>query len=78
MIVKALLKDDNIEIFKDNNAIRLEIVGVITEELMMEEEIDHKVRGILSSYKKKLMEGSREWEILYQKTYEEEMNKKKR
>jgi len=79
LIINALLEDENIEIFKAKNDIRLEIVRVITEEVMLEEEIDNKVRGILSSYKRKqLLEGSREWEILYQKTYEEEMNKKKR
>ncbi len=79
LIINALLEDENIEIFKAKNDIRLEIVRVITEEVMLEEEIDNKVRGMLSSYKRKqLLEGSREWEILYQKTYEEEMNKKKR
>jgi hypothetical protein len=78
LIINGFLEDENIEIFKAKNDIRLEIVRVITEELMLEEEIDNKVRGMLSSYKRKFLEGSREWEILYQKTYEEEMNKKKR
>ena len=79
LIINGFLEDENIEIFKAKNDIRLEIVRVITEEVMLEEEIDQRVRGILSSYKRKqLLEGSREWEILYQKTYEEEMNKKKR
>ena len=78
LIIDNLLEDANIEVFKAKNDIRLEIVRVITEELLLEEEIDNKVRGMLSSYKRNLLEGSREWEILYQKTYEEEMNKKKR
>ena len=78
LIIDNLLEDENIEVFKAKNDIRLEIVRVITEELLLEEEIDNKVRGMLSSYKRNLLEGSREWEILYQKTYEEEMNKKKR
>ena len=78
LIINALLEDENVEIFKAKNDIRLEIVRVITEEVMLEEEIDRKVRDMLSRYKRKLIEGSREWEILYQKTYEEEMNKKKR
>ena len=78
LIINAFLEDENIEIFKADNDIRLEIVRVITEELMLEEEVDNKVRDMLSRYKQKLLEGSREWEIIYQKTYEEEMNKKKR
>jgi len=78
LITNGFLEDENIEIFKADNDIRLEIVRVITEELMLEEEVDNKVRDMLSRYKQKLLEGSREWEIIYQKTYEEEMNKKKR
>jgi len=78
LIINTLLEDENIEIFKAKNDIRLEIVRVITEELMVEEEIDQKVRDMLSRYKRKLIEGTRECEILYQKSYEEEMNKKKR
>ena len=77
-IIKAFMQDENIEIFRDENDIRLEIVRIITEELKMEEELDQQVRGRLESYKRKLIEGSTEWEILYQKIYEEEANKKKR
>lgn len=77
-VVQALLKDEHTEIFKDTNDIRLEVVNLITGELQIEEEIDTEVKNRLSSYKKKIVEGSQEWEILYQKTYEEEMKKKRR
>lgn len=78
LIINAFFEDENIEIIKAKNDVRLEIVRVITEELMLEDEIDQQVRERLSTYKRKIIEGSQEWEILYQKTYEEEMNKKRR
>jgi hypothetical protein len=40
--------------------------------------IDESVRRKLQSYSKKIHEGSSEWEILYQKFFEEEAAKKGR
>jgi hypothetical protein len=51
--------------------IRTEIVRVLTEEAKLEESIDGEVRKILGSYARPAPEGSREWEVLYQKTREE-------
>ncbi len=72
------MDDEDLEIFKAPNDVRLEIVRIITDELMLEENIDQEVKRKLTTYKRKLIEGSQEWDILYQKTYEEEMAKKKR
>ncbi|MGA1875940.1 MAG: DUF507 family protein [bacterium] len=78
VIIKAFTEEEGIRILKPKNDIRLEIVRIINEELKFEEEIDQEVKRKLSTFKRKLIEGSQEWEILYQKAYEEEMNKKKR
>jgi len=78
IVMKAFMRDEDIEIFRDENDIRLEIVRIITEELKIEETLDQEVRKRLESYKRKMAEGSAEWEILYQKIYEEEANKSKR
>jgi hypothetical protein len=43
----------------------------LTEESKLEESIDGEVRKILGSYSRVMPEGSREWEVLYQKTREE-------
>jgi len=51
--------------------VRPEIIRALTEESKLEESIDGEVRKILGSYSRPLPEGSREWEILYQKTREE-------
>jgi hypothetical protein len=51
--------------------VRPEIIRALTEESKLEESIDGEVRKILASYSRPAPEGSREWEVLYQKTREE-------
>jgi hypothetical protein len=51
--------------------LRPEIIRVLTEESKLEESIDSEVRKTLSSYSRPMPEGSREWEVLYDKTREE-------
>ena len=51
--------------------VRTEIVRGLTEEAKLEESVDTEVRRTLSSYSRPVPEGSREWEIMYQKTREE-------
>jgi uncharacterized protein len=57
------------------NTVRLEIVRAINEALKLEETLDTTVRRTLLSYTRKIVEGSREWDVMYQKLYEEEFNK---
>ena len=56
---------------KNPEEMRPEIMRVLTEESKLEESIDGEVRKILGSYARPAPEGSREWEVLYQKTREE-------
>jgi hypothetical protein len=51
--------------------VRPEIIRALTEESKLEESIDTEVRKTLASYSRSMPEGSREWEVLYQKTREE-------
>ena len=76
-ILKAILSDDRIEYFADDNDLRLEIVKVLTEELNREDEIDIAVRKTINSYGRDIREGTNEWDLLYQRHYQEE-NKKRR
>jgi hypothetical protein len=48
----------------------------IERELKIAEAIEEKVTKKLESYSKKIYEGSSEWEVLYQKFFEEEASKK--
>lgn len=47
---------------------RPEIIRVLTDESKLEESIDTEVRKTLASYSRPMPEGSREWEVLYDKT----------
>jgi hypothetical protein len=55
-----------------------EIKRVLASELAQEEELDRTVRVKLSSYSRPIAEGSQEWEVLYRKTIEEELRKRKK
>jgi hypothetical protein len=72
---------------KQSNAIRLkgeeaqvlrEIKRVLGAEFQEEEAIDRDVRTRLKSYSRPIAEGSPEWDVLYRKTYEEELRKRKK
>ena len=54
-----------------------EVKGVIAEHMKVEEELEQKVRRRLESYSRPVPEGSEEWDVLYRKTYEEELRKRK-
>ena len=51
--------------------LRVEVMRSLTEEAKLEESVDTEVRRTLSTYSRPVPEGSREWEIMYQKTREE-------
>ena len=55
---------------------RPEVVRILTEESKLDDSIDVEVRKILGSYARPAPEGSREWEILYQKTRDEVLRRR--
>ena len=74
-IVGLLYKNDQVEFLDDPNEIRLIIVKAIEEEMRLYESLDRKAIDKIQSQKKSIEEGSREWEILYRKYYNEELTK---
>jgi hypothetical protein len=70
LIVKELEASPAVHV-KNADELRPEILRALTEESKLEESIDGEVRKILGSYSRNMPEGSREWEVLYQKTREE-------
>ena len=54
-----------------------EVKLIITEHMKVEAEVDRHVRHRLESYSRKIPEGSQEWDVLYHKTFEEELRKRK-
>ncbi len=53
-----------------------EVKRVLAEHMKAEEELVQKVRSRLQSYARPIPEGSQEWDVLYQKTYQEELRKR--
>jgi hypothetical protein len=74
-IMNALYHNDQVEFLDDPNEIRLSIVRSIEEELRLYEALDKKAIEKIQSQKKPIEEGSREWEILFRKYYNEELSK---
>jgi hypothetical protein len=76
LIVKALQKADTVKFLKAENDVRLQVVKTMSDELKIEEAIDAEVRRKLASYSRKIVEGNREWDVMYQKLLEEETKKR--
>ncbi|MGA2586490.1 MAG: DUF507 family protein [Candidatus Aminicenantales bacterium] len=74
-IIEALTKNDNVEFLDDANEIRLNILRSIEEEMMLYESLDKRAIQKIQTQKKSIEEGSREWEILYRKYYNDELAK---
>jgi hypothetical protein len=76
MLVKELGHLPGVTLYEPDNDIRLEIVRSFNEALHLEETIDTLVRRKLNSYSRPIPEGSREWDVMYQKFYDEEFDKR--
>ena len=74
-ILGLLSNTDQVEFLDDPNEIRLVIVKAIEEEMRLYENLDRKAIEKIQSQKKSIEEGSREWEILYRKYYNDELAK---
>jgi hypothetical protein len=74
-ILEILSKNDRVEFLDDPNEIRLNIVHSVEEEMRLYDALDKKAVEKIQSQKKAIEEGSREWEILYRKYYNEELAK---
>ena len=76
LIVKDMEDSEEVNFLGDATDVRINIVRAITNELAIDDEIDEEVRRVLSSYSSRLFEGTREWDILYNKHYEQEANRR--
>ena len=75
LLLELLFNDDEVEFLDESNEIRLSIVRSIEEEMKLYDLIDKKAIEKIESQKKPIKEGSREWEILYRKYYNDEIAK---
>ena len=76
LIVNDFENREELDYKMDLNDVRLEITRVMTEELQMDDRADAEASKIIASYKeKKVREGTPEWDIMYQKHYEDCLKK---
>jgi hypothetical protein len=78
VVLKGLLEKGIIQTLVEEGEIRREMRRVIVRELKIAEDIDSLVTDKIQSYSRRIPEGSPEWEILYQKFFNEEASKKGR
>lgn len=76
LLVKGIENVPGVTLYEPDNDVRLEIVRALNDALKLEDEIDAFVRQKLNSYSRPLPEGSREWDVLYDKFYDEEVDKR--
>ena len=75
VIVSDLEKRDDFDYKTELNEVRLEITHVMNEYLKIEDRADENARKVCASYSRKLREGTDEWDVLYNKHYEEYLSK---
>lgn len=60
----------------DANRILQKTKEILRDFCKIEDEIDDLVRKKLKSYSRDIQEGSPEWDVMYKKHFEEELNKR--
>jgi len=74
-IFDELYEEDLINYHVSENRIRNVIYQALEDYLHRQEDIDNRVQEKIKNYKRKLVYGSDEYEIVYNKLYEEELRK---
>lgn len=76
LVTDRIWKDDLVDFTDDDKALS-EVKRVITDYLRVEDNADSAAREKIRSLSRNVPEGSREWDILYKKYFDEELSKKK-
>jgi len=74
-VSESLATMDEVEFVEDKNTIRLEVRKILEELMAQEKRIDAEARRKIESQRRTILEGSKEWDILYRKYYNEEVKK---
>ncbi|HKY63168.1 MAG TPA: DUF507 family protein [bacterium] len=76
LVWDALYNDNLADYSNDEDALKC-IKRAMTDYLQTDDQIDDAARKTIASLKRGVQEGSREWDILYRKYYEEEANRRR-
>jgi len=78
LVLDMLMQDRHVDAIQPEERVLREIKRTITDELKFDDEADTVVRTMIQSLSRKVPEGSREWEVLYQKYREEELRRRRK
>ena len=78
LVLDMLMQNRHVDAIQPEERILREIKRTITDELKFEDEADEAARRTIQSLSRKVPEGSREWDVLYRKYFEEEMNRRRK
>ena len=78
LILDMLVRNRNVDTLTPEEKLIREIQHTIFDELKFEDEADEAARRTIRSLSRKVPEGSREWDVLYRKYFEEEINRRKK
>ena len=76
VVFKALAQHGAVKLTADDTKVRRELRQVILRRMKKEDEIEETVRKKIQSYSRNVVEGSSEWDVLYHKHYQEELNRR--
>lgn len=75
-IIRALVREGLVSVSDEAGTVQ-DVKKTMIKFIKAEATIDQTVRSKIASIKRGIPEGSREWDILYEQYYSEEMNKLK-
>ncbi len=76
LVVKDMEECEDVDFLVEPQDLRMNVLRAISNELIIDDEIEEEVRRVLSTYSSRLVEGSRDWEILFNKHYEQEAKRR--
>ena len=78
LVLDMLMQNRNVDALQPEERVLREIKRTITAELTFDDEADNAARQTIQSLSRRIPEGSREWEVLYQKYREEELRRRRK
>lgn len=75
LLVAEIGKIPKVAFPRGQNNARLRILALLTDGVRAEDALQEQIRQKIASAKKPVPEGSQEWDILFRKYYEAEMNR---
>jgi hypothetical protein len=75
LLIDGTHRDGLVE-FEDRAKLLKVTKEILTRYCRLDDEVDRSVRTKLSTYSRHITEGSREWDVMYRKHFEEEMKKR--